>query len=711
MINRQQLLAVLVVAGAFCQAGMAEEVETLSDVTVTATRVDKSLYEIPGSVGFVNKDEIQFNTQQIGLDESLDKIPGIFSTNRYNFNQDLRISIRGFGSRSTFGIRGVRIYVDGIPNTLPDGQGGIDSIDIGSTESIEVIRGPSSSLYGTASGGVINIYTEDGPAIGHTAEGRVTMGSDGMKKAQVKAGGQLDDLNYLVSLSRFNIIGYRDHSESDNVLLNSKFRYDFSDNTDLTMILNWVDSPEANDPGGLCSDFSASPFCTTFTADPTVAQRNNLRFDANESIAQQQLGFVFNHTIDEYQKLTARNYYVLRDFEANLPFGSFAVPAAPSGGIIGLDRFFVGGGLQYTNSHDLFGFGNRITMGFDIDSQMDERNNFTNIVDSPVVGPLSLSQDEDVFNWGIYVQNEFDITESLQFTAGVRYDEVEFEFTDFFLADADQSGKVTFDEWSPQAGLLWKAHEAVNPYISYATSFETPSTREFASPVGPGGFNTALKSQTSTNYEVGVKGVLPAQLSYQLSLFHIKTEDELLPAGLNAGGSTFFINAGETDRYGVEAAFTYRILPGLDLSMAYTYSDFEFDTLLVNGVDFAGDKIPGVPEQNFFTELSYAHPQGYYVAFELQYVDEIHVNNTFVDDFGVVIPQIETTNDYLLGNLRLGYETVSANGTRFNPFFGINNIFDQKYFGNIRVNEGRHRFFEPAPELNLFAGVSIGFDY
>ncbi len=685
----------------------ADNVEKLSDVTVSATRVDKSLYEIPASVGYVGIDDIQFGTEQVGLDESLDKIPGIFSTNRYNFNQDLRISIRGFGSRSTFGIRGVRIYVDGIPNTLPDGQGGVDSIDLGSTGSIEVIRGPSSSIYGTASGGVLNIYTEDGPAIGHKVSGRMLLGSHGMKKAQVKAGGQHNDLNYLVSLSRFHIDGYRAQSESDNILLNSKFRYDLSANTELTTVFNWVDSPEANDPGGLCSTFSATPFCTTFEPDSTAAQSNNVRFDAGEAISQQQLGFVLKHTLDEYQQITARNYYVLRDFDSNLPFGA---PFA-TGGIVGLDRFFVGGGMQYVNSHAVVGHRNRFTIGFDIDSQMDERANFTNIRDFSAVGPLTLNQDEDVFNWGIYAQNEFDITDTLQLTAGIRYDEVEFEFTDFFLADADQSGSVTFSEWSPQIGLLWQAHEAINPYVSYATSFETPSTREFASPVGPGGFNTALNSQTSTNYEIGVKGVLPAELTYQFSVFHIDTEDELLPAGLNAGGSTFYINAGETDRFGVEAALTYRILPGLDLSLAYTYSDFEFENLLVNGTNFAGDEIPGIPQQVVYSELAYYAPEGYYAAFELQYVDEIHVNNTYIDSRGVLIRQIETTNDYLLGNLRLGYDWVSANGTKFNPFIGINNIFDQEYFGNVRVNEGNRRFFEPAPELNLFAGFAIDFDY
>lgn len=528
-----------------------------------------------------------------------------------------------------------------------------------------------------------------------------------MRKAQLKTGGQLGDLNYLVNFSRFSSVGYRAQNETENLLFNSKLKYDISNNTELTTVINLVDSPEANDPGGLCSARSATPFCTTFEPDRTAAQSNNIRFDAGEEISQQQIGFVLKHKLDENQQIMARNYYVLRDFESNLPFGA----PFTTGGIVGLDRFFVGGGLQYTNSHALFGHGNRFTVGFDIDSQMDERVNFTNIRDSVVVGPLALDQDEDVFNWGIYLQNEFDITEDVQLTAGVRFDEVEFEFSDHFLSDADQSGKATFNEWSPQVSLMWKANQLAHPYVTYSSSFETPSTREYASPVGPGGFNTNLSSQTSDNYEIGIKGLLPNRLTYQLSAFYIETKDELLPAGLNAGGSTFYVNAGETERRGIEAAMTYRIIPGLDFSLAYTWSDFDFETLMVNGQDFSGDKIPGVPEQVFYSELAYYAPTGFYAAFELQYIDEIHVNNTYIDSRNTLITQAETSNAYLLGNLRFGHTMTASNGTEFNPYVGINNIFDQNYFGNIRVNEGNRRYFEPAQELTMYAGFSLKFDY
>jgi iron complex outermembrane recepter protein len=687
----------LTLCNSLVQAEDNDQTEHLGDLTVNATRVDKSLYEIPASVSYVGMDEIQLGKQQLGIDEALVKIPGLFMQNRYNFAQDLRISIRGFGSRATFGIRGIKLYVDGIPATLPDGQGGVDSIDIGSLERMEVIRGPSSSLYGSASGGVINMYTEDGPLDGPFVEGRASFGSDNFRKYQIKTGGQKDKLNYLVNFSRLELDGYRDHSRTENFLVNSKFRYDIDNTSDITLTLNAVDSPEAEDPGGLRRTGNAF---NVGVSTPTAAQRNNLRFDAGESVEQQQIGLLYNKSVGEKHDFTLRNYYVFRNFNTNLPFGDFGGPVTPSGGIVGLDRFFTGGGGQYSYSDNLFGHKNRLTMGFDIDSQMDERINDTNIVNSVVVGPRSLDQDEDVFSWGIFLQNEFNITDSLALTAGVRYDEVEFDFTDkYFVDGTDDSGKIIFTEWSPQAGLLWSVNDAVNIYGNVGTSFESPSSREFANPVGAGGFNPSLNAQTAINYEIGVKGFLSQKLSYELAVFRIETEDELVLAGQNLAGSDFFTNAGETTRNGIEAALTVKPLQGLNVTFAYTYSDFEFDKFTVGGTSFKGNAIPGIPQQTAFVELAYYHPSGFYSILDTQLVDQVFVDNANSDE----------ADDYIVSNLRLGY-TIDLGNKVFAPFIGINNIFDQNYIGAVRVNEANSRFFEPAPDMNLYAGMSLRFN-
>jgi iron complex outermembrane receptor protein len=383
-----------------------------------------------------------------------------------------------------------------------------------------------------------------------------------------------------------------------------------------------------------------------------------------------------------------------------LPFGDFSgLGVTPSGGIVGLDRFFVGGGGQYNYSDNLFARKNRLTIGFDIDSQMDERVNYTNVVDSIVIGPKSLDQDEDVFSWGIFLQNEFSITDSLGLTAGIRYDEVEYDFTDnYFVDGTDDSGDITFTEWSPQVGLLWSVNNAVNIYGNIGTSFEPPSSREFANPTAAGGFNPNLKAQTATNYEIGVKGFVTSKFNYELAIFRIETDDELVLAGQNPAGSDFFINAGETTRNGVEAAMTVKPLQGLDLSLAYTYSDFEFDEFTVGGTSFEGNALPGIPEQMAYVELAYYHPSGFYSIWDTQFVDQVYVDNANSDAAGY----------YTISNYKLGYE-IDLGNKIFTPFLGVNNIFDRNYFGAVRVNESNSRFFEPAPELNFYAGMSLRF--
>lgn len=669
----------------------------VQSLIVNATRLDKPLYSVPTSVSIVDQEAIQAGKQQLGLDESLVRVPGVFMQNRYNFAQDLRISIRGFGSRATFGIRGIKLYVDGIPATLPDGQGGVDSIDIGSLQRMEVIRGPSSSLYGTAAGGVINMYTESGPIDKPFVEGRVSIGSHNFKKVQLKAGGQNDKLNYLVNISRTELGGYREHSETRNVLFNSKFRYDIDDTSDLTLTLNAVDSPKADDPGGLRRVGNA--FNVDLT-DPTDAQRNNLRFDAGESVKQQQIGLLYYKTLGEKHEFRLRNYYVFRDFDNRLPFGDFSgLGITPSGGIVELNRFFVGGGAQYSYSDALMGHKNRMTLGIDIDSQQDERVNFTNIVDSPVVGPKSLDQDEDVFSWGIYLQNEFSITDSLELSAGIRYDEIEYDFKDHYFVDVtDDSGKIRFSEWSPQAGLLWQLNPSINLFANVSTSFEAPSSREFANPTAVGGFNSSLTAQTAVNYEVGVKGVFSPTSHYELSLFKIETEDELVLAGTNPAGSDFFENAGETIRKGLEASVTFEALKNTNVTMSYTYSDFEFDNFSSGGTSFSGNTLPGIPEQTAFVELAYKSPRGYFVVWDTQYVSEVEVDNANSD----------AAASYSVSNLRAGFSS-NVGDSVISPFIGINNIFDKKYMGAVRVNESNSRFFEPAPELNVFAGFSVRF--
>lgn len=675
----------LLLNGVF-ESALAAEPYELDEITVESTRVDEPQYRVPAAIGTVTQDEIQLGRQQLGLDESLANIPGVFFQNRYNFAQDLRVSIRGFGARSAFGIRGVKIFQDGIPSTLPDGQGGVDDIDLGSATRIEVIRSPISSLYGSSSGGAINIYTEDGPETPFV-EGALSLGEYGYEKEQIKAGGQTGKLNYLVNASHLRLDGYRDFSANELTLFNSKFRYEFTPQTSLSAILNATDSPLSQDPGGIT--------LADVDADRTQARDLNVSVDAGEEFDQQKLGFVLQHEVDQHHRFRLRNYYVWKDFQNRLPI-------FPNGDRVEFERFFFGGGGDYTYTDDFFGHANRLIIGFDVDRQDDDRLRWNDATAAP--GSLFLEQNERVTSYGLFVQNEFAVTGDLELTLGLRYDDAQYDVTDRFLSDGrDDSGRLSFDEWTPRVSLLWSPRPAVNLYATYSTSFETPTTTELR-PRSPGsaGFNPDLEAQTATNYEVGIKGLLPARMSYDVAVFHIDVENELVPRE-DVTDWEYFINAGESSRDGVEAALSIQPswVPGLRATFAYTYSDFEYESFVDNdGNDFAGNAIPGVPEHQFHVELSYFHPTGWYAVWDM-----LHVGSLFADDANEV-----KVDAYQVANVRAGYLDQFGSWD-VEPFLGLNNMFDEAYYSNIRLNAFGSRYFEVAPERNVYAGITARYNF
>jgi iron complex outermembrane receptor protein len=487
--SHQLLFAAACAAGsaAAIAADTSSTVEELSDVTVTATRVEKSSLKVPASVSTVGRDDIQLGRQQIGLDESMGGVPGLFFQDRYNFAQDLRVTIRGFGARSNFGIRGIRMYSDGIPMTMPDGQSNVDELDLGVTDRIEVIRGAASSLYGASSGGVINLYTEDGPETPFVSA-QATYGSYDLQRYQVKGGGQYGQLNYLLGLSRLNLDGFRDHSRVESNGLNTKLRYDIDPSSALTLTVNIVNQPVSDDPGALTaaevSGATTLQACRDagFEASDgrSAAACRNIAYDSGESVDQQKFGLTYRKQFGEKHEVTLRNYYLWRAFENKLVAGGIgllgnspSVNGAPNSAWVEFDRFFLGGGGQYAYTDTFFGHRNRFSIGFDIDKQEDDRQRFDN--DLGARGDLRFDQLEEVLSRGVYAQNEFAITESVELTAGVRYDVVDYDVTDSFLTDAtgDDSDSASFNEVSPMVGLLWSPMQAFNLYGNISTAFES----------------------------------------------------------------------------------------------------------------------------------------------------------------------------------------------------------------------------------------------
>jgi iron complex outermembrane receptor protein len=656
----------------------------LEEITVIGTRIERPEVDSPMAVGSVGKDQIQLGRQQNSLGESLLTIPGLVFQSQYNYAQDLRISIRGFGARASFGIRGIKIFTDGIPNTLPDGQSNVDDLDLGSAQRMEVIRGPSSSLHGPAAGGVIHIVTEDGPR--HPfVEGRTTFGSYDFQKYQIKGGGQDKNLNYLGNFSHLRYTGYRDHSVTRNSLLNSKIRYDFDASSDLTVVFNVLDTPEAQDPGAL-NDREVQD-------DRRQAAPRALSFDAGERVDQQKLGLVYRNSFTETRQLALRSYYVGREFDNFLPFD---VNSNGQGGSVDLDRRFFGGGGDYTFTGQLFGRINNLVVGVEIDAQRDERKRFANNFGER--GLLTTNQNEDVTGYGAYLQDEFHVRDDLRLTLGLRYDVLDYDVEDKI---GTGSGSRTFEQPSPMVGLLWKIGPSVNLYGNVSTSFEPPTTTELANPLEATGFNQSLEAQEATNYEVGIKGLLPARSRYEVALFHIDLEDELVPFELAGSGQTFYENAGESTRNGLEASLVIQPLAGLTTTLTYTYSDFTFDKFRdVNGNVFDGNKTPGVPDNQFYADVSYFHSTGFYASANILYAGSFFANNA----------NTVKIDSYTVANLRLGY-IHETGGWEISPFLGLNNIFNEKYNDSIRINASFGRYFEPAPEFNAYGGITVRYNF
>ena len=656
--------------------GQESTTDSLDEIIVSATRIESSVRDVARSISIIDKERIQVGTQQLGLDESLAGVPGLYMQNRYNFAQDLRISLRGFGARSSFGIRGIKVIVDGIPETLPDGQAGVDSIDIGSARSIEVLRGPSSSLYGNASGGVIAITSELG-ATDPYVEGRIAGGEYGYRQVQFKSAGRWGMSDYLVNLSRTELDGYRDHSNARGSVLNSKLGVPLNGKDRLVFSFNLTDQPEADDSGGINAAQAA--------AAPRSARDRNVLFDGGESLEQQRFGIVYERDRPS-GSLTLRNYYVWRDFTNKLPF--------VGGGSVDLDRFFYGVGAQYTlgSAADALS----LTIGVDYDKQDDNRKRFNN--NEGVLGPMVFNQREAVDSAGLFVQGVYDVNDIWSLHAGIRYDQISYHVTDRYLANGDDSGTLDFDETSPSLAVNYRARSGVW-FASYSSSFETPTTTELANPDASGGFNPSLSQQMADNFEIGYKRSVD-DLYFEFAAFTIDLEDELIPYELAAfQGRRFFANAGSSSRDGIEAAVSWSFDNDWKVDASYTLSDFRFDNFVDdNGNDFSGNTLPGLPEHFGYIGFSYAADSGLTATLEGVFSGELVANNASTAE----------VSSYTVANFRMSHE-FHTGPWLIRPYFGINNLLDERYNSNIRINAFGARYFEPAPGRNFYAGVVVNF--
>ncbi|EPK0919771.1 TonB-dependent receptor PqqU, partial [Klebsiella quasipneumoniae] len=676
-------------------AAQAADEQTM---VVTAAPTTVSELDTPAAVSVVNGDEMRQAAPRVNLSESLGAVPGLQVQNRQNYAQDLQLSIRGFGSRSTYGVRGLRIYVDGIPATMPDGQGQTSNIDIGSVDTLEVLRGPFSALYGNSSGGVINVTSQTGTQP-PTVEASSYYGSFGTWHYGMKAtgavgdGSHAGDVDYTVSTNRFTTHGYRDHSGARKNLANARLGVRINDVSKLTLLLNSVDI-KANDAGGLTAD--------EWRDNPRQSPRGD-QYNTRKDTRQTQAGLRYERQLSDQDDLSVMMYAGERETTQYQ-----SIPRAPqlkpshAGGVIDLTRHYQGIDTRLTHRGELL-VPVTLTAGLDYENMSERRKGYENFVmvnGAPQYGEQgALRRNERNLMWNVdpYLQTQWQLTDKLSLDAGVRYSSVWFDSNDYYITpgNGDDSGDASYHKWLPAGSLKYALTDAWNVYLSAGRGFETPTINELSYRAdNQSGLNFGLKPSTNDTVEIGSKtrignGLLTA------ALFQTDTDNEIV-VDSSSGGRTSYKNAGKTRRQGMELGLDQQFGESWRLKAAWTWLDATYRTNVCGDASCNGNRIPGIARNMGYASFGYQPEQGWYAGSDIRYMSDIMAN----DENTAKAPS------WTVVGLTTGYKW--SYGRMDMDLFGrVDNLFDREYVGSVIVNESNGRYYEPAPGRNYGIGLNL----
>lgn len=680
-------------------AAQAADEQTM---VVTAAPTTVSELDTPAAVSVVNGDEMRQAAPRVNLSESLGAVPGLQVQNRQNYAQDLQLSIRGFGSRSTYGVRGLRIYVDGIPATMPDGQGQTSNIDIGSVDTIEVLRGPFSALYGNSSGGVINVTSQTGTQP-PTVEASSYYGSFGTWHYGMKAtgavgdGSHAGDVDYTVSTNRFTTHGYRDHSGARKNLANARLGVRINDVSKLTLLLNSVDI-KANDAGGLTAD--------EWRDNPRQSPRGD-QYNTRKNTRQTQAGLRYERQLSAQDDLSVMMYAGERE---TTQFQS--IPRAPqlkpshAGGVIDLTRHYQGIDTRLTHRGELL-VPVTLTAGLDYENMSERRKGYENFVmvnGAPQYGEQgALRRNERNLMWNVdpYLQTQWQLTDKLSLDAGVRYSSVWFDSNDYYITpgNCDDSGDASYHKWLPAGSLKYALTDAWNVYLSAGRGFETPTINELSyRSDNQSGLNFGLKPSTNDTVEIGSKTRIGNGL-FTAALFQTNTDNEIV-VDSSSGGRTSYKNAGKTRRQGMELGLDQQFGESWRLKAAWTWLDATYRTNVCDDASCNGNRIPGIARNMGYASFGYQPEQGWYAGSDIRYMSDIMAN----DENTAKAPS------WTVVGLTTGYKW--SYGRMDMDLFGrIDNLFDREYVGSVIVNESNGRYYEPAPGRNYGIGLNLAWRF
>ena len=680
-------------------AAQAADEQTM---VVTAAPTTVSELDTPAAVSVVNGDEMRQAAPRVNLSESLGAVPGLQVQNRQNYAQDLQLSIRGFGSRSTYGVRGLRIYVDGIPATMPDGQGQTSNIDIGSVDTIEVLRGPFSALYGNSSGGVINVTSQTGTQP-PTVEASSYYGSFGTWHYGMKAtgavgdGSHAGDVDYTVSTNRFTTHGYRDHSGARKNLANARLGVRINDVSKLTLLLNSVDI-KANDAGGLTAD--------EWRDNPRQSPRGD-QYNTRKNTRQTQAGLRYERQLSAQDDLSVMMYAGERE---TTQFQS--IPRAPqlkpshAGGVIDLTRHYQGIDTRLTHRGELL-VPVTLTAGLDYENMSERRKGYENFVmvnGAPQYGEQgALRRNERNLMWNVdpYLQTQWQLTDKLSLDAGVRYSSVWFDSNDYYITpgNGDDSGDASYHKWLPAGSLKYALTDAWNVYLSAGRGFETPTINELSyRSDNQSGLNFGLKPSTNDTVEIGSKTRIGNGL-FTAALFQTNTDNEIV-VDSSSGGRTSYKNAGKTRRQGMELGLDQQFGESWRLKAAWTWLDATYRTNVCGDASCNGNRIPGIARNMGYASFGYQPEQGWYAGSDIRYMSDIMAN----DENTAKAPS------WTVVGLTTGYKW--SYGRMDMDLFGrVDNLFDREYVGSVIVNESNGRYYEPAPGRNYGIGLNLAWRF
>ena len=494
----------------------------IQSIEIQAGKMGQSQFDAPATISVIDGQTLSGAGPQVNLTETLNQVPGVMALNRNNYAQDLQISIRGFGARAAFGLRGIRLITDGIPATTPDGQGQASTVSLTSADHIEVLTGPLAQIYGNASGGVIQTFTREATST-PLFSSQLYMGSYGLLRKDIQLSQKSGDLGIVADYSTFNTQGFRNNSDAQRQQLNAVITSQLQTDTKVKWIFNSFDMPLARDPLGLTS--------AQYSTSANSAGNNALLDGTRKSVTQQQYGVVAEQRIDAQSSIQAKLYSGTRDnlqYQAN----SSPLPAvAINSTWVGLGRHFSGFGLQAKSKQSL---GEHVHMDWIVGSEFDRSSELRQggpTQAGQITPGLSRNELNQASNQDVFAQVNAHMGEFWSLTAGARYSEVTLQNADYFLSDGDGSGKIKYKALSPILGLTWHANDALNLYAQEGKGFETPALSELAYSVNngivKGSFNPNLLASHSKHFEVGSKWKMGKRQALNVSVFQIKSDDEI----------------------------------------------------------------------------------------------------------------------------------------------------------------------------------------